>query len=264
VRVKPDFLLIGAAKCGTTSLCALLAQHPDVFLHPKKELNFFSHDAVFAKGLDWYERQFAAGHGRRAVGEGSPNYAKRARHPLAAERIARALPDARLLYIARHPLRRMESAWLHARRAGHRSERSFTATVRRYPEYVDTSDYGAQLAVYLQHFRAERILVLFFEDFRADPRAVLRRAFAFLGVDPDFAVQDADAVRNPSLGQPVDVAWRRKLARVPLLRWTGGAIDERPQWDDATRAWVRERLEEPTSRFLEAHGKPTDWWDWSE
>jgi len=260
----PNFLLIGAAKSGTTSLCSLLGQHPDVFMHPQKELDFFCFDENHAKGMDWYFEKFADAGGCSAVGEGSPNYAKRARYPGTAGRIAEHLPDVKLLYIVRHPLRRMESAWLHALRSGHRRAGTFAQTVRKFPEYVDTSDYAAQLAVYREHFPVDQILTLFFEDYQAEPRDVVRRTFEFLGVDPRFEVDGAGEIKNPSVGRRIKSPWRRRMARIPGFQWIRTEVDERPSWDEPTRAWVRERLEAGTSRFLEENGRSAGFWDWTD
>ncbi|MFG0316612.1 MAG: sulfotransferase family protein [Planctomycetota bacterium JB042] len=274
----PNFLVIGAAKCGTTSLCALLGRHPEVFLHPRKELDFFSYDGVYAKGIEWYASRFRDGAGRKAVGEGSPNYAKRRKNPRAAERIARHLPDARLLYIVRHPLRRMESAWLHARRAGHRSAGSFGETVRTFPEYVDTSDYEAQLEAFAAYRDRGRLRVLFFEEFRSAPGDVLREAFRFLGVDDSVEVPADDSPTNPSLGRRVDAPFLKRLRKTrafrsvervapaltaALVRPLQRELTERPTWDEETLRFVRDALETPTRRFLEAHGRPADLWDLS-
>jgi hypothetical protein len=275
----PNFLVLGAAKCGTTTLCDLLGRHPDVFVHPRKELDFFCFDDRYARGLEWYAGCFAKATGERAVGEGSPNYAKLSKHPQAAERIARDLPDARLIYMVRHPLRRMESAWLHARRAGHRSSRSFTKTVRTQASYVDTSLYERQLEAYRRHFPDDRILVVFLDDLEADPEATLERCFRFLGVDPTFRVGRPGERRNVSGGQRVDgllmdvlraiPGFRRFDRRAPRRwrrfrkRWLQTDRIRGPEWDEATRRWVVDRLAEPTARFLERHGKPRDFWDLS-
>jgi hypothetical protein len=274
---RPDFLVIGAAKCGTTTLCSLLGRHPEVFVHPEKELNFFCFDELYARGFAWYARKFDRAEGRRAVGEGSPNYAKRHKHPLAAERIAKHLPDARLLYIVRHPLRRMESAWLHARRSGHRSSASFSRTLRSQPTYLDASLYERQIDAYRAHFPDARILVLFLDDLRARPQETLARAFAFLGVDPAVRVPDAESALNVSAGKRVDRLLLRGLRRLPgferfdrraprawrrfRTRFLRREMAGRPVWDDATRRWAVEQLAEPTARFLVRYGKPADYWD---
>lgn len=275
----PDFLVIGAAKCGTTTLCDLLGRHPDVYVHPKKELDFFCFDDRYARGLDWYAARFAEAGDARAVGEGSPNYAKLSKHPRAAERIARDLPDVKLIYMVRHPLRRMESAWLHARRAGHRSSRSFAKTVRRQASYVDTSLYERQIQAYRRFFPEDRILVVFLDDLDADPDATLERCFRFLGVDPSVRIPAGGERRNVSRGQRVDGILMDVLRAIPGFRrfdrkaprgwrrfrkrWLQTELRRGPEWDEDTRRFAVERLAEPTARFLERHGKPRDFWDLS-
>ncbi len=74
--VKPNFLVIGAMKCATTSLCDIFAQHPQMFVCTPKEPEFFCDDKVFARGWPWYESLFTAGTNKLAVGEGSTSYTK--------------------------------------------------------------------------------------------------------------------------------------------------------------------------------------------
>src|SRR5262245_56221545 len=106
---KPNFLVIGAMKCATTSICDILSQHHQIFVTDPKEPDFFSDEKAYARGWSWYEALFRGSENRVAIGEGSTNYTKSKLHPQAAERIAHHLPDARLMYIARHPLKRIES-----------------------------------------------------------------------------------------------------------------------------------------------------------
>lgn len=274
---KPSFLVIGAAKCGTTSLCSLLSRHPDVFVHPEKELNFFCFDDLYDRGFAWYASLFEGTADRTAVGEGSPNYTKRTKHPHSAERIAKHLPEARLLYIVRHPLRRMESAWLHARRAGHRSYASLSKTVRRFPTYVDASDYGRQLDAYREFFPEEQIRVLFLDDLERAPAAILEETFRFLGVDPGAPLDGPELALNVSDGTRIDGPLLHELKRIPALRrldkrapraWRRfrkrhlqTEVAGRPDWDEDTRRWLIDRLAEPTAHFLAACGKPAGTWD---
>ena len=76
-RMKPNFLVIGAMKCGTTSLCSLLGQHPDIFMSNPKETYFFSNDEVYQRGSSWYESIFLGSENKIAIGEGSTNYSKK-------------------------------------------------------------------------------------------------------------------------------------------------------------------------------------------
>ena len=111
LRLLPDFLILGAQRCGTTSLYNYLAQHPSVGpLVLEKGAHYFSTN--YDKSLAWYRSHFpmkwrAAAerrHGRPFVtGEGSPYYLF---HPLAAQRVAKTLPHVKLLVMLRDPVER--------------------------------------------------------------------------------------------------------------------------------------------------------------
>ena len=93
--MKPNFLVVGAGRCGTTSLCYYLEQHPDVFIYEQKETEFFNSDRFYNKDWPWYESLFEKGKGHKAVGEGTVNYSKQYRYPKAEPRIVHHLPDVR-------------------------------------------------------------------------------------------------------------------------------------------------------------------------
>jgi len=272
----PDFLVIGAMKCATTSLCGQLAAHPEVFLSRPKEPDFFSRDAHYARGLEHYGRLFEAADAAQVAGEGSTSYTKRGAFPDAAGRIAQALPDARLLYIVRDPIRRIESHWLHTWRMRPKSVRPFDEAVAQPGSpYVDASLYWRQLEAYRAHFDDERFLLLFHEDLRAAPEAVLRRCFRFLGVAEDFAAPaPSDWQRNASVGFPFDrpvvarlrrsralrsVVRRlspglRRLARRPFQR----VVEARPRWDPEVLERVLETVAPDARRLLAWAGRPAD------
>jgi hypothetical protein len=94
----PTFLVIGAMKAGTSTLARALAQHPQVFVPRAKEVHFFDHH--FGRGLDWYRAWFEEAGAVPAVGEASPTYMH---NEGAWLRMARTLPDARLIAILRDP-----------------------------------------------------------------------------------------------------------------------------------------------------------------
>lgn len=79
--MTPNYLVIGASKCATSSLCANLGQHPDVFMTHPKEPSFFSHDPIYARGWDWYLSLFEDAGDVSARGEGSTSYTKAFAHP---------------------------------------------------------------------------------------------------------------------------------------------------------------------------------------
>jgi hypothetical protein len=188
--VRPDFLVIGAPKCATTSLCFCLGLHPQVFVSRPKETFFFSHDEVWARGWGWYESLFAGSGGALARGEGTTVYAQTATYPKALPRIAEHLPHARILYIVREPYSRLESHWIELHSQG-LTTLPFAEALRKEPELLDAARYGTQLEAYRAHFPDDRILVLFYEDYRERPHEVLERCFRFLGVDPGVRIEAA-------------------------------------------------------------------------
>jgi hypothetical protein len=272
--MKPNFLVIGAEKAGTTSLCAQLDQHPDVFICEPKEPGFFH--AFYDRGWAWYESLFEPGRECAARGEGTVRYSQVTLYPDAAPRIARDLPEARLIYIVRHPLHRIESAWIEWRALAMPGVTSdFNESVRAQHGLIDASRYWMQINAYRDHFPDDRILVLFFEEYREDPHAVLRRCFAHLGVDETVQIEDT-APRNVSTGKLVDGPAAETLRRVPGFAWLRDAVPdrvrfafrrlikrplgERPRWEESTRRWAAEQLADDTRRFLGFYGKPADYW----
>ena len=103
----------GRAERGTTTLQAMLQEHPGVFLPPAKELHFFS--LHYGKGEEWYREQFAAATPGQRCGEITPYYLF---HPEAPCRIQRLLPSARMIVLLRDPVKRCLSGLFHSRRLG--------------------------------------------------------------------------------------------------------------------------------------------------
>jgi Sulfotransferase domain len=179
----PTFLLIGAMKSGTTTLYHYLARHPDVFMPALKEPNFFNDH--WHRGVGWYERLFAPARGAIARGEASVRYTSFPEDPECPARIASVVPDVRLLFLARDPIHRIRSHYLHEV-AALREPRSLERALRENPIYLDRSRYAMQLERYLEHFPRERLLVLRAEDLFHAPLEVLPRVYTFVGVDPTW------------------------------------------------------------------------------
>jgi hypothetical protein len=201
VRPLPNFLILGAQKAGTTALYAYLRWHPQVTGPSFKEVSFF--DRHYARGERWYRAHFPARR-RAAVGEASPSYLL---HPLAPERIARLLPDARLIALLRNPVDRAFSHYQHEV-ALCREPLSFEDAVAAEDErlrgevehmlrdrayfshawwnytYVARGRYAEQLERWYAAFPRERLLVLFTEELAQDPGATYRRVLEFLGLEP--------------------------------------------------------------------------------
>lgn len=205
----PNFLIIGAAKCGTTSLWRQLQQHPQIFMHPKKQLNFFAleGECVDFRGpgyrdstlhsittIDAYRAQFSGVTHETAVGESSNWYIY---HPKAAERIRYHLPEVKLVAVLRHPAERAYSRFLHMVREGREQITDFAQALdveeKRIREnwwldfhYLNVGLYHAQLERYFELFPRSQIKIYLHEDLKTDPLGVLRDLFGFLGVDDTF------------------------------------------------------------------------------
>lgn len=275
--VKPNFFLIGAPKAGTTSLCELLGAHPDVFICDPKEPGFFTVPKKFKRGYGWYASLFESAAGHKAIGDGSTTYSQTGVYPDALKRLVEYAPDARIIYITRSPLARLESMWIQLRHRGAPVPASFLKALRTWPELIDSGLYWAQINAYRRYFPDERILVLFFEDFTADPHAALSRCFKFLEVAPEADIPDADRPRNvwsdkhedrialnalrqlPGYDRLRDALIPRALRRAFKRTFTK-PIRQRPQWDEQTRRWVVDRIADDVRRFLEFYGKPADFW----
>ncbi|PZX13456.1 sulfotransferase family protein [Palleronia aestuarii] len=189
----PDFVIVGAMKCGTSTLAAQLGAQPGVFMTEPKEPNFFSDESVFAKGMPWYQALFAAAAPGDLKGEASTHYTKRPIHPHALPRLVEALPDARLIYLIRDPVARTVSHYVHEWSQGVVTGDLETAFAD-HPELVEYGRYGAQIAPFVERFGAERIHVDTLEAMQADPQALLSRVGRFLGREGLAWVHDLERV----------------------------------------------------------------------
>jgi Sulfotransferase family len=275
----PTFVVIGAMKAGTVSLSHYLDQHPDVFLgHGDRfgEPNFFIAERTWGRGVGWYESLFADAGGAAAVGECSPSYTMAPLFEGVPGRMAQVVPNARLIYLVREPVARMQSMYLHQVSAGRERRRPEAALLD--DRYLTPSQYGFQLAAFLDHFDREQLLVIASEVLRDRPREALTAVFAHLGVDPAAVDLDQRLRDHRSLDKPVprlhDVRW---LPRRPVIldsRWrpdqrTGLSrrLTTRPARpgdaaiSPALAARLAERLAPDRHRFeqLLGHPVPSQW-----
>ena len=278
---RPTFVVLGAAKAGTTDLCHRLSLHPDVFMAPGKEMNFFSHPRNWQRGLNWYASRFRAATTEHAVGEGSPPYTYCHVHEQAADRIAEHLPEARLIYMVRHPMTRVASHWMQLVSNGKFASRPVGEAVREVREVWDASLYQTQLGQYRQRFDASQILTLFFDDWVKDRGPGLAACFEHLGVDPHAPLNEGRAeVVNSTRQSFEDRPLTRVLRHVPGLESVGRRLPmavqrnltmpllRRPvtldhlRFDRESWEWVRQRVEPDATAFLESVGRPADYWSY--
>jgi len=212
MRKLPDYVIIGAPRCGTTSLYNYLAQHPFVAPAFRKEVHFF--DLNYNKGLSWYRanfptvlsaRLFEQKHGRPLLtGEASPYYLF---HPHAPRRIRQHLPGAKLIVLLRNPIERAYSHYNLARKLGledlsfeeglkKESERLegevskmlrdefYLSKSHRHHSYLQKGIYADQLKTWFDLFPREQILILKSEDLFSDPSTTFRQVLDFLHLPP--------------------------------------------------------------------------------
>jgi len=178
----PTFYVIGAMKSGTTSLHRAVAEHPSVFMSTPKELHYFVEDRNWSRGVEWYAEQFAGANGATAVGEASVTYTQMPFRTGVPERMSALTPDARIVYLVRHPIERMLSHYRFNLGVG-RETRPMMAAFERRSNYRAFSQYATQLRCYLDHFPREQLLVLAAERFFSDPESTVRRIWAHIGVE---------------------------------------------------------------------------------
>ena len=237
----PNFLIIGAMKSGTTALYYYLEQHPEIYMSPVKEPNFFSSQeqenaADTVTNIGTYKHLFSGGSGKKAIGEASHSYLY---EPGAAAEIRRYIPEAKLIAILRNPIDRAYSHFLHMVRSGTeplddiaqalREEEVGIHKERTFQDYIGRGLYYDQLKRYFGMFPRERVRVYLYEDLSDAPISTVQDAFRFLGVNDSF-VPDVSLRRNVS-GNPkyksLDTLLRRQsrikhAAKVYLparMRW---------------------------------------------
>jgi len=218
-RILPNFIIIGAPRCGTTALAQYLRVHPQAFIPAYKELYFF--DFRFHRGLDWYAQQFAGATGKTAVGEGTPRYMY---NEEAIARMARVIPQAKLIAILRHPVDRAYSYYWH-RRARRSERREFGDIVdaelaawdSREPArtlFLEGGRYLKYLSMVCRYFPREAVQVLIFEELRAAPAPAFAAVCRFLALDETFVPPDLGRSINPYV-EFRSFALRKVIARLP-------------------------------------------------
>jgi len=192
----PTFLIGGAPKAGTTALYEYVRQHPDVFMSTPKETGFFHKD--YREGKDWFRSHFSDWEGEEAIGEASVMTMST---PGAEERVAKLIPDARLIFLLRDPVDRAYSDYLFNVQQGWiPPDVSFHDLIRND---VDVKDYSGgaviERGLYLKHLRRFRehfdrsqMQVLLSKELKNDTDRVLRSVFSFIGVGEAFSPDDTE------------------------------------------------------------------------
>lgn len=176
----PDFIIIGAMKCGTSTLQSQLSAQSGVFMTKQKEPNFFSDDAIYEKGLEWYQSLFTDAADDDIKGEASTHYTKLPTYPDCLPRMATDLSAVKLIYMIRNPIERAISHYIHEWSMGVMSD-DIEAAFKLYPELLSYGKYGAQIEPYIDTFGLDNIHLTSLEAIKADPQKCLSEIGGFLG-----------------------------------------------------------------------------------
>jgi Sulfotransferase domain len=254
--IRPNFFILGAPKCGTTSLAAWLSQHPNIYMSPTKEPHYFNTDHKrLLNSLRSYERLFAGANEKQsAIGEASVWYlssTEAVKNILAYNRAAKFIVMLRnpvdmapslheeLVFTGREDVTDFAAAWSlqEARARGEHLPRMVWEP--KYVQYGDLCRLGAQVKRLLNHVPRERVKFLFLDDMHVDSGAVYREALQFLGVPDDgrtvFPIQNQAKERR----------WRNMLA----IAWAASVVKRALRIERGFGLWGRldtmNRIERP-------------------
>lgn len=243
--VHPNFLVIGAAKSGTSALVDQMRRHPDIFVPPMKEVHHFDRLGISEdKDKELWKRYrliFSGGLGVKRRGEATVAYTMSPLINDMPKRIADGLGDkVKFIYMVRDPVDRIISQFRHAVRE-EKTEDAFDVWLRspiRYERAILRSNYEMQVAEYEKVFGQGRVKVVFYEDFKSDHISVLKQVFEYLKIETSWA----ERIRNVKVNRTS----RRQVA-VPEI---SGDIHE----------FINDHLKDCSRRFLLKNGKPEDYW----
>jgi Sulfotransferase family len=217
----PDFFIVGHPKCGTTALHEMLRGHPQIYMPELKETQFFARDMRVGvpanmndlpDTLEEYLELFAPAGRQRLAGEATPSYL---RSPTAAAAIAQLQPSARIIAILREPASFLRSLHMQFLQGAIETEPDLRTALALEPSrregrnvpkysqwpralfYSEHICYVEQLRRYHAAFSSEQVLVLIYDDFRADNAATVARVLGFLEVDDTVALAPSEA--NPTV-----------------------------------------------------------------
>lgn len=236
----PDFLIIGAAKAGTTSIHYYLQQHPEIFMSPVKDTFFFNfngNDPDFSGPDDnaWYKERaiinfadyqtlFAEAKANTVIGESCAGYLYDAS---AAKNIQQRLPDVRLIAILRDPVERAYSSFLQQVRDGYETTTDFAEALdmeaqrrdqnwRPIWHYENRGRYYQQIEAYLKLFDSTKLQILLYDDLQQDPVTMLKKIFTFIEVDASF--EPDISLRHNRAGIPSSRFLFQKMMTPNLLK----------------------------------------------
>ncbi len=217
--IKPDFLIIGAQRSGTTWLWNMLQQHPGTDLRLKKEIHFFGSAELYSNGKDWYHGHFSHLDASKIIGKASTTYfydyvpywhndTNQLQHddslPTIPELITNEIPDVKIILILRDPVQRAVSAYNFNIGKGRISPFSkLRNIVVTHPKMriLEYGYYTRYLELWKKFVPPERMRVYVFEDdIQRSQEQTLQNVYRFLGLAPTFQPMNPEQARHKSTG----------------------------------------------------------------
>jgi hypothetical protein len=273
--MRVDFMIIGAQKCGTTSLAGQLAQHPQVCFCRNKEPGYFHQTEDWQAGLEQYHALYAPRPGQ-LCGEASTFYTFYPEWRSTHKRLYAYNPNLKLIYIMRQPVERVISHYAHDL-VRHSVQGPPEATVFKDPAYVNRSRYAVQLRPYLELFGRGNVLLLLFEEYIRNQQLSLCEIADFLQLDPAGFDQTGDVHAHSSVGkEQIRYAWLRKLTtssafdlartylppsiRRPIRRLLSDQLDEKPVFSSELKCELWRLLADDVVSVEQWLGRPLPIW----
>lgn len=263
----PAFIIIGAMKSATTSLHYYLDLHPEISMSKRKELNFFI-DRNWEKGINWYKKQFNKNN--LIKGEASPEYSKFPFYKNVPERMSKTLPDVKIIYLVREPIKRLISHLHHDLRKS-RIETKNLDSILNNPsnKYLLTSKYFFQIEQYFPYFSKDQFLILTTEELNDSPAQTLEKVFKFIGVDSDFYTKEFTVKKHASGGRKIianpflhkflkNKFYYNYLTKTGLFRTINV---ERPKLSENLIAKLRNELREDIFKLEKLMGRKLHEWN---
>ena len=209
----PNFMCIGAAKAGTTTLYDILKQHPEIFIPAFKEPHFFDIPENYNNGIEWYEKNYFRNINKKIIADFTPSYFFEKQAP---ERIFNELgKDIKFVILLRHPVDRAYSHYLHSVRDKNEDigfEEALRKEDNRIDKFIKNKDYlsylrnsyyhqglyGEMIERYLQYFSLDNFLFIHFEnEFIIDRKNVIDKLLIFIGLETEINL-NLDLISNPA------------------------------------------------------------------
>ena len=279
--VDIKFLVPGFSKCGTTTLCSLLNQHPDIFIPEEKEPWYFS-SPRYAEKHQQYIDYFKDSQPGQTLGEGSTSYSGHKTERPSIARISQHHPDCKFIFIARDPIKRIESSYREIHHSGILfgvdAAYKLSDTMTQFPQLIEDTLYWDRIVRYREQFGDDSILVIFLEDLKSNPQEQLKYCFKHIGVDDRFEITNEKTQLNAGSTKLYDTHLLRAMRNSKFLGPKLAKINakdqdkyflplrlRRPfkkpvQWDDKAIEEFNEKIRPNTREFLNLYGKAADFW----